>query len=382
MSESRLQYLFQRWFGREATPEEQQELQQLLEDARHDAGLQAALEQTWTTFTPDAEMDQLEAEGIFRHITAPSKTVMHRIRRWWPAAAAAMVLGIAALGYFRAKQVSTPPQPTISSIADIAPGGNKAMLTLADGSVVTLDSTGNQVIRQGSTRISQSGGQLRYEGAEGQAPAWNKLSTPRAGQFRITLPDGTRVWLNAASSIRYPTAFAGRERKVEITGEVYFEVMPDALKPFRVEVDGRSTVEVLGTSFNISAYNDETLLKTTLLEGKVKVSAQNMPAQELRPGQQAQQALSGNIVISNDVDPAEVLAWKEGWFQFNQAALPEVMRQLARWYDVEVRYAGPVPDRVFEGKIQRDFTLMQVLRILEKSGVHTKLEGKQLTLIP
>ena len=382
MPESRLQYLFQRWFSREATPEEQQELQQLLEDARHDAGLQAALEQTWVSFTPDTQMDPQEADDIFRHITARPQTVLHRIRRWWPAAAAAMVLGIAALGYFRTKPAGAPLQPSVSSVADIAPGGNKALLTLADGSVVTLDSAGNQVIQQGGTRISQSGGQLRYEGAEGQAPVWNKLSTPRAGQFRITLPDGTRVWLNAASSIRYPTAFAGNERKVEITGEVYFEVTPDALKPFRVDADRRSTIEVLGTSFNISAYNDETLLKTTLLEGKVKVAAKNGPAQELRPGQQAQQAVSGNIVVSNDVDPAEVLAWKEGWFQFNQAALPEVMRQLSRWYDVEVKYAGPVPDRVFEGKIQRDLTLVQVLRILEKSGVHTKLEGKQLILIP
>ncbi|WP_346320815.1 FecR domain-containing protein [Chitinophaga sp. YIM B06452] len=381
MSGSRLQYLFQQWFSREATPEEQQELQQLLEDARHDESLQAALERTWSTFTPDAEINPQEADGIFQYITARPQTLLRRIRRWWPAAAAAAVLGIAALGYFRTKPVNTPPPSTHSSIADIAPGSKKATLTLADGSVVTLDSAGNQVIQQGSARISQSGGQLRYEGAEGQ-PVWNKLSTPRAGQFRITLPDGTRVWLNAASSIRYPTAFTGEARKVEITGEVYFEVMPDALKPFRVEADGRSTVEVLGTSFNISAYNDESLIKTTLLEGKVKVSAQDGAAQELRPGQQAQQAVSGNIVISNDADPAEVLAWKEGWFQFNQAALPDVMRQLARWYDVEVKYAGPVPDRVFEGKIQRDLTLVQVLGILEKSGVHTKLEGKQLTLIP
>ncbi|MGN6511853.1 MAG: FecR family protein, partial [Chitinophaga sp.] len=179
-----------------------------------------------------------------------------------------------------------------------------------------------------------------------------------------------------------PTAFAGEVRKVEITGEVYFEVTHDAQKPFRVEVAGRSTVEVLGTSFNISAYADESTIKTTLLEGKVKVAANGNPAQELRPGQQARQAESGSVTISNDVDPAEVLAWKDGWFQFNQASIPEVMRQLARWYDVEVHYEGAVPDRAYVGRIERSLTLAQVLRVLERSGIHTKIEGKQLTLLP
>ncbi len=381
MSASRIQYLFQQWFNRKATPAEQQELQQLLEDPEHDASLNAALEEAWTGFTPDKRMDGQDAAQIFREITTP-ETRVRPMRRWWAAAAAAVVLGMAVAGYNRLREKDISAPQIISSNADIAPGGNKATLTLADGSVVTLDSAGNQVIRQGSARISQQGGQLRYEGAEDQPPVWNKLSTPRAGQFRITLPDGTRVWLNAASSIRYPTAFAGAERKVEITGEVYFEVTHDARKPFRVEVAGRSTVEVLGTSFNISAYADETMIKTTLLEGKVKVAANGNPAQELRPGQQAIQAESGSVTISNDVDPAEVLAWKDGWFQFNQASIPEVMRQLARWYDVEVHYAGAVPDRAYVGRIERSLTLAQVLRVLERSGIHTKIEGKQLTLLP
>lgn len=381
MSASRIQYLFQQWFNRRATPAEQQELQQLLEDPQHDAALNTALEETWTGFTPEERMEEADAGKIFRQITRPEPNV-RPMRRWWAAAAAALMLGIAVAGYIglREKDISTPT--IISSNADIAPGSNKATLTLADGSVVTLDSAGNQVIRQGSARISQQGGQLRYEGAEDQPPVWNKLSTPRAGQFRITLPDGTRVWLNAASSIRYPTAFAGEVRKVEITGEVYFEVTHDAQKPFRVEVAGRSTVEVLGTSFNISAYADESTIKTTLLEGKVKVAANGNPAQELRPGQQARQAESGSVTISNDVDPAEVLAWKDGWFQFNQASIPEVMRQLARWYDVEVHYEGAVPDRAYVGRIERSLTLAQVLRVLERSGIHTKIEGKQLTLLP
>lgn len=380
MSESRVQYLFQQWFNGAATPAEQQELQQLLEDSRHDAALHTALEKAWTGFTPDAGMNGQDAGRIFRQITTP-KTVVRPMRRWWAVAAAAVVLGMAVVGYHRLQTKEFPSPQIISSNADIAPGSNKATLTLADGSVVTLDSTGNQVIRQGSARISQQGGQLRYEGTDGQ-PVWNKLNTPRAGQFRLTLPDGTRVWLNAASSIRYPTAFAGRERKVKITGEVYFEVTPDAMKPFRVEAAGRSTVEVLGTSFNISAYDDETHIKTTLLEGKVRVAAKDHSAQELLPGQQAQQSASGAITVSSDIDPAEVLAWKEGWFRFNQASLPEVMRQLSRWYDVEIKYEGAVPDRAFEGKIRRDLTLAQVLRILERSGVHTKIEGKQLILLP
>ncbi|MBO9150781.1 FecR family protein [Chitinophaga sp. GCM10012297] len=326
------------------------------------------------------EWNGYDRETVWRKTTAlrrPAKT--YRLYRW--AAAAAAILLIAAAAYLL--RPKSPDQQTVAqTVTDVAPGGSKAVLVLADGSTVTLDSAGNQVIRQGSTAIRQQAGQLRYEAADDASEiSYNTLKTPRGGQFRITLPDGTGVWLNAESSLRFPTAFRGKERLVEVSGEAYFEVAKDAALPFRVNVANRATIEVLGTNFNVNAYEDESEIAATLLSGAVKVGTGGRSAL-LKPGQQAR--VNTGVSVMNGVDIEKVMAWKNGVFNFKDAKLKEVMKQLSRWYDIEVEYRGNVPDTEFWGKMGRNLTLLQVLNGLEATGIHFKLEdnGKKLVVLP
>lgn len=267
---------------------------------------------------------------------------------------------------------------------DRLPGGDKAVLTLSDGSTIMLDSAGNGMLaQQGGTQIiKKDNGQLEYS-TEATVPnevAYNLLQTPRGGQYKITLPDGSKVWLNAASSLKYPVAFVGNERKVAISGEAYFEIVKDASKPFKVQLNNME-VEVLGTHFNVNGYEDEESVKTTLLEGKVKVMA-GSGAKFLAPGQQAQLKSSGNIAVTSDISLEEVIAWKEGNFQFENADIKTVMRQLSRWYDVDVTYKGNV-NQHFVGSISRNVNLSQVLSMLQQTGVvKFKIDGKQLIVMP
>ena len=225
-----------------------------------------------------------------------------------------------------------------------------------------------------SSKVASSTGGKDLRGAV----AYNTLTTPRGGQYHLTLSDGTSVWLNAASSIKYPIAFTGNERRVEITGEVYFEVEHNAAKPFRVICNGQ-TVEDLGTHFNINAYNDENAVKTTLLEGSVNVSAAGKNKM-LKPGEQAQ-LQHGNIRIA-DVDVNKVAAWKNGLFQFNDDNIRDIMRQLGRWYDVDIKYEGNLPDWEFSGAIPRNANLSQVLDILSFVKVHFRIDGKTIVVKP
>jgi ferric-dicitrate binding protein FerR (iron transport regulator) len=278
-------------------------------------------------------------------------------------------------------------------VKDVPPGSNRASLTLANGAVLLLDSTANQVIQQGATTVRQQGGQLQYDvqGAAG-ATSYNTLATPRGGQFQVSLPDGTKVWLNAASSIKYPTAFTGAERKVEITGEAYLEVATlrgaaGQKIPFKVMAGNACEIEVLGTHFNINTYTDEPAIKTTLLEGRVKVINRQAPAGNeasaiLRPGQQAQVALrDAKIHVVDDCDTEQVIAWKNGAFSFDNKSLEEVMRQLARWYDIDVVYEGKPPAVTFVGEMGRDVHLSKVLVFLRESRVSFRMEaGKRLVV--
>ncbi len=277
---------------------------------------------------------------------------------------------------------------------DVAPGGNKAVLTLANGTTIVLDRAHNgQVANQGNIKVVKvNSGLLAYspQSAAGSGqPAvngkeavvqFNRLSTPRGGQYQLVLPDGSKAWLNAASSIRYPTAFAGKERKVEITGEVYFEVAHDPDKPFRVAV-GDMEVEVLGTHFNINAYEDEATIKTTLLEGGVKVT-EGSHVQMLKPGEQAGLNRDGQISLVKDANVDAAVAWKDGYFSFDKADLQTVMHQLSRWYNVDVVYQGDIPPQEFGGEIQRNLNLSQVLLVLKQSQIHFKIEGNNLIVLP
>ena len=266
---------------------------------------------------------------------------------------------------------------------DVAPGGNKAILTLANGTSIILDSAANGTLTtQGNSKILKLNGMLSYNTLKNKSSEvlYNTISTPRGGQYELMHSDGSKVWLNAASSLRFPAAFVGKERKVELLGEAYFEVAKNAAMPFKVKVHGME-VEVLGTHFNINSYDNESMIRTTLLEGSVKINKNNSSSL-LKPGEQAQMNKAGEIKIINNVDVEEAIAWKEGKFQFDKADIHDIMRQLARWYDVDVEYKGTVSSH-FGGTISRDVNLSQVLNMLHLTGeVNFQIQDKKVLVMP
>lgn len=242
------------------------------------------------------------------------------------------------------------------------------------------------VARQGNTVIHKDIAGTLMNIADNHAQgnnlnAYNIVETPIGGEYSVTLADGTKVWMNAASSLKYPVQFSGNERVVELTGEAYFEVAKDPAKPFRVKSSGQ-TIEVLGTHFNVNAYANEGVIKTTLLEGRVKV-LNKTGIQFLPPGQQSVMNFGGDgrIKVLTDTDTDEVTAWKEGYFQFNQADIHNVMRQLSRWYDIKVSYSPELTYKQFQGAIQRDLKFSQVLRILGKTKLQFTVKGKEVMVM-
>jgi len=322
-------------------------------------------------------------------------------RRWRSVAAAACIIGMAGLGvYFWSLQhkVAAGGHPVIeASIADVkAPVTNRAMITLSGGQKVYLDSAANGTLAtQGKTNIVKTAdGVIAYEGEKESKSdlviQYNTLDNPRGSKvIRIALPDGSNVWLNAASSLTYPTEFNGKERKVTITGEAYFEVAHDATRPFIVS-KGATAVQVLGTHFNVNAYDDESVIKVTLLEGSVKVSLDATPegvkrsttkSAVIRPGDQAQ--VGTTISLFTGVDTDEVIAWKNGRFQFAGASIEEVMGQISRWYDVDIEYQAKPKEQHFAGGISRDVNVSNVFKILESTEtMHFEIEGKKVIVLP
>ncbi len=319
------------------------------------------------SFDTDAAWDAFTS----RHF--PPAKVRTMPWKWVAAAAVVLLAGV----YFWNQQKPVTEQTVVSELVnDVKPGTSKATLTLGDGSVVTLDSAGNKVIGQG---IRQAGGQLEY--GEQAAVSFNTLTTPKGGQFQITLADGTKIWLNAASSLRYPTAFTGGTRKVEVTGEAYFEVAKHATMPFIAQINAQTAVEVLGTSFNINAYTNEASIHTTLLEGAIRIRSHEQ-SRLLSPGQQAQVNSQGEIRLIEKADLDEALAWKHEIFYFRNADLQAVMRQLERWYDVEISYSGKIPARRFQGEIQRNLNLSDVLEGLKNTEINFSIEGRKIIVKP
>jgi len=278
---------------------------------------------------------------------------------------------------------SSKARPASAPVAvqDVAPGGNKATLTLANGSTIVLENAADgHLTEQGAAQVSKQKNALSYTTALSNSTAspaiiYNTLTTPRAGQFQVVLPDGTKVWLNNASSLRYPTSFSAPSREVELTGEGYFEVAKNTSKPFSVKLSD-VTVHVLGTSFNIMAYNNESTINTTLVEGAVKVS-QHDHQTRLAPGEQVQLDKQGTMK-KNKVNVASIIAWKNGFFNFSHTDFQGAMRQLSRWYDVDVIYKGAIPERSFSGVIDRQLGLSQVLKIFESDDCTLTIEGKSI----
>lgn len=386
MSGQEFDNLFQKYLSDKMTPEELLRWKQLMQDDTYAQQLEAALEQLVAADQSDAGMDA-PAEKMYRHIagTAFEQRKPVRMRRYIGWAAAAAVVLLAGAGIFvqffnNGKEKTIPGRSGITTALDALPGSNGAVLTLADGKKIILDSLQNGVIAmEDNSKAVLENGSLRYDAKNnaGMETRLNTITTSRGRQFQLILPDGSRAWLNAASSLTYPTSFTGNDRKVQVAGEVYFEVAKQKNKPFKVQTPGQSYVEVTGTRFNVNAYADEPSMATTLAEGAVNVHVNN-GFQTLKPGQQAQ-VKQGQLTLINNADTSQVLAWKNGIFDMNNAGLPAVMRQLARWYDVNIEYEREMPDIRFGGKMQRNLKLSQVLNGLSGMGVQFRIEeGRKL----
>ncbi len=303
-------------------------------------------------------------------------------------AVAACFIGIMATGAFylikkNATNLAANHTRSKTFSNDVNAGSTKATLTLANGSKVVLDDVKNGALsNQGNTKVTKTNGKLAYNPINTGLTdnVYNTVSTPRGGHYQVVLPDGSQVWLNAASSIRFPTAFTGKERTVEITGEVYFEVAKDKTLPFVVKLNN-SEVRVFGTHFNVMAYDDEPAVETTLLEGSVQFSS-GSSSYMLKPGEQSELNKSGQVMVTADVDVDNVVAWKNNLFNFQNADIESIMRQLSRWYDVDVVYNKTVNDRFF-AEIPSTSKLSEVLKALELTGkVDFDIQGRKIIVNP
>eukprot|EP01133_Synstelium_polycarpum_P013811 gene13811-16279_t len=386
MSDSRLDYLFNRYFDKTATPEERTEFMQHIVRLKSEDPLLKLMEEVYhADQSPLAELDtQLRDRVLFNIFKAPQSKAYPLYPVWIKYAAVLFCILFGASWYFY-QQKDKNAVSGLASASHILPGGNKAVLTLGNGKKIVLDAAGTGLLaQQGNIFIRKTtDGQLVYDikGTDRGEPSTNSIETPNGGQYQINLPDGTRVWLNAASSLKYPTLFTGRERRVELKGEAYFEVSKDASKPFRIQLSNESEVQVLGTHFNIDAYQEAPSIKATLLEGSV-IMKSGKHSEKLIPGQQAQ-TLKNNHQISvvDKVDINEVLAWKNGFFSYGSISLQVLMQQVEKWYDVKVMYADPVQAE-FVGRFPKNIPLSELLRLLELTKkVHFKTEGKTITIM-
>jgi transmembrane sensor len=392
IKEERLLALITNYLAGDLTEEEQLELRRwVLSDPGNGAFLSKLTNkeslrieiERWKNIEPSAGHDKwLKALGD------RERGKILRITRW--AAAACLAVGAAGFWLFRSPVGKLPLIPAQTAIArPILPGRNTAVLTLSDGREVLLDSSRNgDLAMEGNARLVKlDSGSLSYIPSgkdKNEGVTYNTLSTPHAGVYRLILPDGSRVWLNSASSIRFPVTFGRSLRQVELYGEAYFEVKR-AGAPFKVIVQPsagsriKNIIEVLGTHFNVQAYSDESVIKTTLLQGAIRVYGSDHDA-VLHPGEQA--LMSDHLQVLKQVDTAEAVSWKEGLFQFKSADIQTVMRQIARWYDVEVKYEGPMNGHKLTAVVGMNTNLSEVLEILAISGYHFRIEGRSITVLP
>lgn len=412
MPVTRLTYLLNRHFEDKTSEEENDELMALLANPDNENELLTVMDRTWEDYHADKPVFTSEKSDAILSEIVKIKTQSQRrtriIHRNWmyAAAAAALIFITITVVIFRSNkpvneinQVVEIPKTIIKEKPlyknDIKPGGNQAILTLADGTKIVLDKAAEGTLaRQGNTTVIKlDDGRLAYNmqtvsKIRTTKMTYNTLSTPRGGQYRVTLPDGTIVWLNASTSLRFPIAFTGNERKVEVKGEAYFEVAKNEAMPFIVTAEN-SEIKVLGTHFNVSAYADDKVLKTTLLEGSVEFSVVKKAGSEneagtikLQPGQQAQ-LNDANTLTVVEADTKEAIAWKNGYFIFNNEDIESIMQKIMRWYDVKVVYDVNDKNIYFTGNISRAENVSEVLRVLELTEtVHFKIEGKTITVLP
>ena len=381
--------LMEQFISGEITPEGKTMLLEMLDNPQYSEELNSILRDNFDSVEIPSVSSEVtekfieELKGKMNSSSKTEKTAVIKLFNWKKIAVAASILIAVGIGTFVVFQKGdeAPVVAVSKQVNDKAPGKTGAILTLADGSKIVLDSLGNGLVaNQNNTTVSKKNGGLVYKSGNNSELVYNTMTTPRARQYNLELSDGTKVWLNASSSLTFPTSFASNERKVILTGEAYFEVAKDKKRPFRVSVN-QMQVNVLGTHFNINAYDDEATINTTLLEGSVLLSEKSQKVL-LKPGQQAQKQKKGTIVVNNKVNIDKVMGWKNGVFYFENADLQTVLREISRWYDVDVVFEKGIPVRTFEGEIQRNLKLSQVLKILEKNKVHFKIDGNVLRVQP
>lgn len=391
MKQEELQKLLEKYLADELSEAEFSRLWTALQEPGNRKVWQEFMQDVWNDPQYMNLADEQTKRKVLEELQPMLRPVVRTKKRylWWAGAAAACLVLIASTLLWRNEKapLKAPVAQQKPVEVPVQPGGNKAMLTLGDGSTIVLDSASNGTLsQQGNTKVLKTAnGQLVYQN-EGRSDEilFNTVRTPRGGMYRILLPDGTAVWLNAASSITYPTVFTGGERKVEVTGEAYFEVAKKDI-PFRVYVTSinkqeKGKIEVLGTSFNVNAYDDEPSIRTTLLKGAVKISKQGISPVVLHPGQQAD--MKDAITVNTKADISQAIAWKNGYFKFTQADVQTVMRQAERWYDITAKFPNGWPKDLFSGTLPRSVSLHQFLKIMEYSDVNTKIEGRIVTINP
>jgi len=393
LNKNRLTYLFQQYLNNNITDSELEDLFKYIKSNEEEEALEKSVVDVYQETQADEIEKQIDwnlmFDRIVRDAVEEKEIYIKRFPIWRSMVAAIVLLIIGAGAYFYINKENTPQEVAKheEKKQDIMPGGNKAMLTLANGTTVILDSTQKgklsgqenmRIVKLGSGKLAYQRGILKTEDGKHMAKSamkYNTLTTPRGGQYQLTLSDGTRVWLNAGSSIRYPVVFNGEERRVEMTGEAYFEVAKNVESAFIVK-KGDVKIKVLGTHFNVNAYADEREMKVTLLEGVVKVKNEI-----LRPNEQAV-LKDDKMRVLKDVNVGDIVAWKNGFFAFNNATLAKVMRKLSRWYDIEVVYKKGIDrGQRFSGKIGRNLTLSQVLNGLKQTRAHFKIEEDSRTVI-
>lgn len=393
MNKDRIKYLWICYINQASSIEERKEFFELLQEQPVASFVQELMEESLVDSTEKVPLPITVRDEIINHIFESSSSTIGSTRKkiypmrrilWAAAAASILLIVIGALIKFKI-EYSDQDDTTLVVNEQILPGGNKAFITLSDGAVIPLDESKEEIIASNSSLVYANGDPAVSIPAIGQ---YATLNTPRGGQYRIILPDGSKVWLNAESSLTYPVDFSDTSRIVDLDGEAYFEVVPKFLAngkrvPFIVKAPDQN-VEVLGTSFNINAYSNENGTKTSLLEGSVRVSlasefGNTKTAKILKPGQQSWLRNKTTFRIEN-VDLSTALAWKDGMFSFQNADIQEVMRQFERWYDVQVHYDGKVPEETFSGKIYRNDQITKLYELLTYYGLSYTVQGRVITI--
>lgn len=404
MTEQQLTYYFERYAQGKLSEDERVVLNNLLKDPANKEMVQQLLDRDWPLWENNqmdfsqeiARIEQGVSARINADATFSGARPVYRVRflkKWGWAAAILLLLGAGAYFYTASNKPEADFVKGKEAVApSILPGSKKALLTLSDGTTITLDSAANGAIAQqgNSSIVKTTNDEIIYDarGLSKGEVMMNTMSTPRGGQYHLTLPDGTTVWLNTASSVTFPAAFTGNNRKVKVTGEVYMEVAKNARMPFVVDVDGKATVEVLGTSFNINSYTGEEAIATTLIEGKVKVATAVAASSNRQPGAYAvtlhsgQQALqqNGGTTINSQANLEQVLAWKNGIFSFTGKSFQSNMKEVERWYDIQVKYEGAIPQRKLSGEMDRGVQLTDLIRFLRSFGLHVELKDRTLVI--